>query len=282
VLGVTATRVILVSDTHLSPRTPEAGANWNAVLRHVEAAAPDLVIHLGDLSLDGANDPGEMAYGREQLGRLPAAWHAVPGNHDVGDNPWPGAPAGHAIDPQRRQRWLDAVGPDRWALTAGGWTLLAVNAQLLGSGIDAEAEQWDWLERQLAERDAGGPVAMLTHKPVTASAAELAAAPPFRFWPEAARHRLAGLLGGVLPGLVISGHVHQRRLLRLDGTNHLSAPTTWAVLPDERQPVLGAKRCGIVALEFPDDGAAPRPEFAEPAGIAQHTLLRDLPDPYGR
>jgi hypothetical protein len=26
---------------------------------------------------------------------------------DIGDNPWPGAPAGSAVDATRHQRWLD-------------------------------------------------------------------------------------------------------------------------------------------------------------------------------
>src|SRR6185437_3481013 len=54
--GVTAMRVILMSDTHLSPAAPEAAANWDAVLRYVGANAPDVVIHLGDLTLDGAHN----------------------------------------------------------------------------------------------------------------------------------------------------------------------------------------------------------------------------------
>jgi hypothetical protein len=39
-------RVILVSDTHLSPSAAEAQANWEAVLRYVAAAAPDVVLHI--------------------------------------------------------------------------------------------------------------------------------------------------------------------------------------------------------------------------------------------
>jgi predicted phosphodiesterase len=57
---VAAARVILVSDTHLSASAPQAQANWDAVVSYVGACAPDLVIHLGDLSLD---EP----YGLEQL-----------------------------------------------------------------------------------------------------------------------------------------------------------------------------------------------------------------------
>lgn len=105
-----AARVILVSDTHLSAAAPQAQANWDAVVSYAGACAPDLVIHLGDLSLDEARDAMDLRYGRAQLDRLPAPWHAVPGNHDVGDNPSPGTPAGIAVDAGRRQRWLEVVG----------------------------------------------------------------------------------------------------------------------------------------------------------------------------
>ncbi len=77
----------------------------------------------------------------------------------------------------------------------------------------------------------------------------------------------------------MSGHVHQYRLLRLDGTDHLWIPTTWAVLPDHAQPVLGAKRCGIVSLTLTAGTPAKR-ELIEPDGLEQHTITVDLPDPY--
>jgi hypothetical protein len=275
---VASARVILVSDTHLSADAPQAQANWDAVVSYVGAAVPDLVIHLGDLSLDGARDAGDLHYGRRQLDRLPVAWHAVPGNHDIGDNPGPGTPEGDTVDAGRHRRWLDAVGADHWSVTVGGWTLLAVNAQLLGSGLPAEAGQWSWLEEQIGEHRGRRPVALITHKPVTATGTELAAAPPYRFWPPPARGRLAGLFGGAPPALVMSGHVHQYRLLPLDGTDHLWVPTTWAVLPDQVQPVLGVKRCGIVSLAF--GPGTPAPEFVTPPGLGQLMVTRDLPDPY--
>jgi 3',5'-cyclic AMP phosphodiesterase CpdA len=273
--------MILVSDTHLSPRAPEAAANWDAVVRHVAETAPDVVIHLGDLSLDGAHNPDDLQYGRRQLDRLAAGWHAVPGNHDIGDNPWPGGPEDSTVDAARHQRWLDIVGADHWSLTMNGWTLLAINAQLPGSGLAAEARQWSWLEEQLSAPRTNQRLALLTHKPVTATDAELASSPAYRFLPQSARDRLAGLLGETPLALVLSGHVHQYRLLRLDGTDHLWAPTTWAVLPDQAQPILGAKRCGIVSLDLASD-RAPEPVLVEPDGIAQLTIATDIPNPYHR
>jgi 3',5'-cyclic AMP phosphodiesterase CpdA len=278
---VTPVRVLLVSDTHLSPAAPEAEANWDAVLHYVAETAPDVVIHLGDLSLDGAHNRDDLYHARRQLDRLPAVWHAVPGNHDIGDNPWPGGPEDSTVDAARCQRWLDIVGADHWSLTINGWTLLAVNAQLPGSGLEAEARQWSWLEEQLSALGPGQRVALLTHKPVTAADAELASSPGYRFWPPSARDLLAGLLGETPLALVLSGHVHQYRLLRLDGTDHLWVPTTWAVLPDQAQPILGAKRCGIVSLDLAS-GQAPEPVLVEPDGIAQLTMGTDIPNPYHR
>jgi hypothetical protein len=159
-----------------------------------------------------------------------------------------------------------------------GWTLLAINAQLLGSGLEAEARQWSWLEEQASERSENQRIALITHKPVVSTDAEMASSPPYRFLPSPGRDRLADL---VKAALVISGHVHQYRLLHLNGTDHLWAPTTWAVLPDEVQPIMGAKRCGIVSLEFAV-GTPLQPEFIEPEGLAQLTLISDLPDPYHR
>lgn len=276
-----ATRVILVSDSHLSAAAPETAQNWAAVAGYVAMAAPDLVVHLGDLSMNGSAGAADLHFARTQLDLLAVPWAAVPGNHDVGDNRLPGRSGEVTIDEPRRQRWLDIIGPDWWSLTLDGWRLVALNAQLPGSGLDAEADQWRWLEDQLSGMGPDERVALISHKPVAAREAELVCAPPYRFWPAPARDRLTRLLAGRSPALVLSGHVHQRRQLRIDQTDHLWVPTTWATLPDRVQQAFGSKRGGIVAVEFAA-GRQPQPEFIEPRGIAQLTITLDIPDPYLR
>jgi hypothetical protein len=172
------------------------------------------------------------------------------------------------------------IGVDHWSIDMDGWTLVAVNAQLFGSGLAAEAAQWGWLEEQLGGRATDRRVALITHKPLAASDAELAAAPPYRYVPQAARRRIGDLrdVNAAVP-LVVSGHVHQYRVLDLDGTRHVWAPTTWAVLPDEAQPPLGAKRCGIVSINL-DRNTRTEPILIEPDGVAQLTITRDFPSPY--
>ena len=271
--------VTVVSDTHLSPRAPEADANWDAVVDHVARTLPDLVLHLGDLTLDGMNDVSELRRARGLLHRLPVPWHAVPGNHDVGDNPLAGHANGGAITPERHERWLDAIGADRWALDLAGWTLIGLDAELFGSGLAAESDQWRWLGGQLEALPADHPTVVVMHKPLSAPEQELAVAPPYRFVPQPARRRLEHLLAGRVTPLVVSGHVHQFRVLDVGSRRHVWAPTTWAVLPDRIQAPYGAKRCGVVALTLAADGRT-QASLEEPAGMRQITLGADIPDPY--
>jgi len=51
------------------------------------------------------------------------------------------------------------------------------------------------------------------------------------------------------------------------------------VLPGHAQPVLGAKRCGIVSLTL-TTGTPAEPELIEPDSLEQLTVTIDLPDPY--
>jgi alkaline phosphatase D len=78
-------QVVVASDSHFSDRTPEADRNWSAVLRHVQAVRPDLLVHVGDVTVDGAHYPAELGLARQRLDEIPVPWRVVPGNHDVTD-----------------------------------------------------------------------------------------------------------------------------------------------------------------------------------------------------
>jgi len=276
VVGPTA--VVVVSDSHLSGRAAEAERNWSAVVDHVRRTSPGLVVHVGDLSLDGAHEAGDLDYARAQLERLaPTPWVAVPGNHDIGDNPIPGGDPTDVVTKEKLGRWTEWVGPHWWATDVGPWQLVGVNAQLFGSGLAAEDEQWTWLEGVVDASTQERPLALVSHKPLQASHDELKTAPPVRFVPSPARDRLRRLLEGVPANpLVVSGHVHQFRSLQIDDTSHVWAPTTWAVLPESWQRTVGEKRCGLVHLELSDAGAA-RHQLVEPDGLRQLLVGQDTP-----
>ena len=64
---------------------PGGDRNWTAIVDHLAITKPDLVIHAGDISLDGAHSREDLEHAKVQLDRLGAPWRAVPGNHDLGE-----------------------------------------------------------------------------------------------------------------------------------------------------------------------------------------------------
>lgn len=279
----------VVSDSHLSERTPEAVANWRAAVDDLAAAPPDAVVHAGDLSADGPGHAGDLPFARGELDRLAgvpatAGVGVLPGNHDVGESP--GAPPEHrVVAPDLLDRYRDVVGPDRWVLDVGSWRLVGLNALVMGSGLaDEEEAQWAWLARALGD-GAHEHVALFLHKPLAPPPDRPDPGQHHRYVPPADRRRLSAVLAGAgAPGgtavrAVVSGHVHQYRRHDLDGVPQVWAPTTWAVLPERIQPVLGEKACGVLDLSLAADGTVTA-GLRRPPGLSQLVLGHDLANPY--
>ena len=161
---MSAFRVIQISDTHLSRAAPWFVPNFEAMVGIVSAERPDLVVNAGDISLDGAIREDDLVAARSCHAALDVPFRAVPGNHDLGDNPWRPEVA-PAIDGERRLQYLRHFGEDFWLVDTGPWVLVGINAQLFGSGLASEAEQWMFLGAVPAQAD-GRSVALFTHKPL--------------------------------------------------------------------------------------------------------------------
>ena len=275
---MSATRLVVVSDSHLSERTPEAASNWRAILDHVAATAPDLVVHAGDVTADGAVHPADLPYAGRELARLAVPCAVVPGNHDVGDIPGTGEILGPPVGADSIARFRDTFGADRFSIRAGAWRVLGLDAQVLGAGGDVEADHGDWVEREVAAIPADVPVVVVAHRPVVPAPGDRDL--PGRYVPPPARRWLLDLLGSIDVRLVVSGHVHQHIRHQHSGLDHVWVPTTWAVLPDSRQRPVGSKPTGLVDLVLHDDG---RVDVAtqQPEGLRHHVLGVDVADPYG-
>jgi 3',5'-cyclic AMP phosphodiesterase CpdA len=244
---VRAFRVIQISDTHLSAERPWFVANFEAMVAIVSARRPDLVINTGDISLDGVNRDAELIFSRRCHDALNVPFRFVPGNHDLGENPWRGD-VEPVITEARRCRYRELFGEDYWSLPAGGWLLVGVNVQLFGSGLAAEGEQWTFLA-SIEAHAAGRPVALFAHKPLFKDHRDEVEV-GHRYVPPDSRRRLADALARADVRLVASGHVHQHRRLRVEGVDHCWAPSTAFVLSDRRQPRIGHKRVGYVDYAF--------------------------------
>jgi 3',5'-cyclic AMP phosphodiesterase CpdA len=260
-------RVLQISDTHLSAERPWFVQNFDAVVRIAAARRPDLVLNTGDISLDGVNHASELGFARHCHDAFDVPFRFVPGNHDLGDNPWR-ADLDSPITAARRDRYREFFGEDYWRLDAGGWLLVGANAQLFGSDLTAADDQWAFLTSTAAHA-AGRPVALFIHKPLFQDDPEEADVTQRYVTPDA-RRRLVGALAGANVRLVASGHVHQHRQLRVGGVDHCWAPSTAFVLSDRRQPRIGTKRVGFVEYAFHPDSLDVT--VAEPAELTNHDL----------
>lgn len=273
VLGM---RVVVVADTHLSDRTPEASEHWGAIVADLEAHPPALVVHAGDISADGSSVPTDLGSAHDQLARVTAPLAVVPGNHDVGDNPGIYGPQRPAVDADRLNAFRSLFGPGHFSVPVGSWRVVGIDSQLFGVGGVEEAGQWAWLEAELAGAGAA-PVMLVSHKPLLPAPGDEDRAA--RYVPPAARHRLLALLDTATVPLVVSGHVHQSLRHEAGGRLHLWAPTIWAVQPDARQRPVGEKLPGLLELELADDGRYTA-EVRHPSGLRRRVIGVDAANPY--
>ncbi len=226
-------RILHITDTHLSGTHPVFQLNWRFFAQRVKELAPDLVIHTGDAAISDPDRPQDIAFARDEMERLGLRYLIVPGNHDVGDNPlkadWlPRQPK--ICTDERRVAWLESFGPDFWIEEIGGYRFLGLNAQLFGTGLDAETVQWTLLQDTLSTQ--GAPIVMVSHKPLYSQVdgSDL----PLNAIPEDTSREIEAKAadGGVI--LHISGHLHRHKIVERAGFPRMWGASTAFVCSHDR------------------------------------------------
>jgi 3',5'-cyclic AMP phosphodiesterase CpdA len=254
---MTEFRLTQISDTHLSraARFASLTDTFHRVSEHIDTTRPDLVINTGDLAFDGPTSPDDLKFAKELHDGLPVPCRHLPGNHDIGDNPTAvgTAPTQPATE-QERQKYLSAIGEDRWRFDAAGWSFIGLNSLIMNTGIESEAEQFGWLASELG-RVNGRPVALFLHKPLFLNAPDDAETEEtaIRYVPQPRRRSLIEMFAGVDLRLVASGHVHQRRDFTYRHTRHVWSPSAGFIISDRLQPIIGTKEVGLVEYRFQPD-----------------------------
>ena len=248
-------RLTQISDTHLARRYQELTGNFQRISEHIDATRPDLVVNSGDIAFDAPTNRDDLEFAKELHTALPVDCIYLPGNHDIGDNPTAvGAPPAQLADEQHRKTFLTVIGEDRWYFEAAGWCFIGLNSLIMNTGLESEAEQFDWLSAQLAKVD-GKPVALFLHKPLYLTTPDdpEREATAIRYVPQPARRHLIEMFGAVDLRLVASGHVHQRRDFTFGHVRHVWSPSAGFIIPDSKQEVIGIKETGLVEYRFAPD-----------------------------
>jgi 3',5'-cyclic AMP phosphodiesterase CpdA len=259
-------RIIQISDTHLSPGKTHFADNWPPLAAWVRDQRADLIIHTGDVTVDGAELEADLCYAAELMRDLGVPLRAVPGNHDVGD-------AGHSHQPvtdERLARWRAYFGPDRWIEDIAGFRLIGLNAMLLGSGHPEEPVQSAWLEDAMAGA-AGRCIAWFLHRPLFLDSSAEGDTGYWSVKPQP-RAALIALVQQYSVSPVASGHLHRAHQAMHDGTLYVWAPASaFLVGPGMNvPPMAGANRLGAVLYEL--DGDAFAANIVDVPGLSPHWI----------
>lgn len=218
--------ILQLSDTHLSARMTQFNANWCSAARAIARESAALVIHTGDLALDGPDYPEDLHFSasalRAGLGPEGPRLRTVPGNHDVGEGR-PGA-ARQPVTDRAVAAYAAAFGPAFWIEDMPGWRLVGLDTQALGAGTAAERAQ-QALIAEAALTLGTRRLALFLHKPPFLDDPDEESA---GIWavPAAERGALSPLLRHPNLRLVASGHLLVQRLQRRGPVLHAWGPAT--------------------------------------------------------
>lgn len=233
-------RIIQITDTHMSPDKTHFNRNWEPLLRWVEAQKPDLIVHTGDLAVDGADVDEDLLFCANLLSQLPCRVVSVPGNHDIGHLPGTHQP----VNLERLSRWHKHIGPDYWAEDFGNWRIIGLNSLIIGADSSEEDEQFRWLEAELTASN-GKPVAVFAHKPLFIDTPDEGDTGYWGLLP-APRKRLYDLFKAHNVKLHASGHLHRAWAGEAFGTSYIWAPAAAFIVGPMERDLPGERILGAV------------------------------------
>lgn len=240
-------KIIQITDTHLSPDKPHFNGNWEPLAAWITRTGADLVVHTGDLTIDGADQEDDIAFSMELMRQLPIPMLIVPGNHDVGHLPGSDQP----VNAARLERWRRLAGPDYWVSDHDNWRLIGLNSLLLGQDDTEEATQFSWLEEMLAARD-GRRVAIFTHKPLFVDDAHEGDTGYWSIRP-APRQRLFDLVAAHDVALFATGHLHWAWKGTFENTALVWGPSSAFIIDKLEREMPGERVVGAVIHRLSED-----------------------------
>jgi 3',5'-cyclic AMP phosphodiesterase CpdA len=269
-------RIIQISDTHLSRGKSHFADNWAPLAASIADERPNLVIHTGDVTVDGADVENDLRYAAELMHGLGVPFRAVPGNHDVGD----AGPARQLVNDERLARWRAHLGPDRWVEDIEGCRLIGFDAMLLGSGEPEEAAQAAWLEAVM-ESAKGRRIAWFLHRPLFLDRPDEADTGYWSVKPQP-RAYLLKLVQRHSVALVASGHLHRAHDFLHDGTHYVWAPASaFLVGPGMIAPPMPGRNC-LGAVRYEIDGASIEAKITDVPGLTLHWIDDVIDEVYPR
>ncbi|MCP5083353.1 MAG: hypothetical protein GY948_16830 [Alphaproteobacteria bacterium] len=231
----------IITDTHIRPPGSDQSSPFpvndlaNGRARYAAAAIarhqPAFTIHLGDMVHPLPHLPTYGAAAEEALrifAPLGENLHFVPGNHDIGDKPMAGSPAG-PVSAETESLYGQFFGSSYYSFTHDDTRIIVINSSLAGSGSPLEAAQKRWLETELANEPGKRTLLFSHYPPFIDHPGE-----PLHYdnYEAASRAWLLDLVRRHEIEAVFSGHVHQFFFNRINATQLYCLPPTSFIRQD--------------------------------------------------
>lgn len=236
----------IVADTHLTKGETlsfegsdvtgdRLGGLYDDLVARVNAMKPAFVVHLGDITdpvpVSPVYDQSAVAFHKSSdVFSMP--YYLVPGNHDIGEKIHPALPRVDdqvSITKRAIGQYEQHFGRQRYSFEHEDCLFVVINTMLMNSGLEEEAEQWDWLKQTLSE-GADKRIFIFAHYPLYLSRRD---EPDFYDnIDEPARTRFIDLLAQYPVEGYYAGHVHNFFYNYLNGMHQFVLPSTGIIRAD--------------------------------------------------
>ncbi|WJH41097.1 metallophosphoesterase [Aliirhizobium terrae] len=256
-------KIIQITDTHFSPEKTHFNGNWAPLLTWIEDQKADLIIHTGDLSVDGADKADDISFSMDLMRQVSTPMLVVPGNHDVGHF----ADMSQPVNAERLTRWRDLTGGDRFVEDKEGWRFVGLNAMLLGQKSEEEEAQFEWLRTTFEERN-GRRLALFSHKPLFVDEPHEGDTGYWGMRPDE-RKRFYDLMAAHDVALFASGHLHWAWKGQVGNTSVVWGPSAAFIIDTLEREMPGERLVGAVVHEFKDNVTS---EIVAVPGMTAHYI----------
>jgi hypothetical protein len=212
-------------------------------MRQVRELEPDLLLCAGDLTRDGGLHRFELEVMREDLDSLSVPYRVIGGNTDTGNKH---AHTDGLYKPEREpdtrlnvkseqlERFCEVFGSLHWTVVHRGIRFSGLTDVALGSGLREEGAAWQWLETLVEMPREREHVFLMHYAPFLDDPEEpqpeITDPNQYLDWyfsvDARIRDRLLPILRAAGVTRVISGHIHCRRHVEIEGVRYDHAPST--------------------------------------------------------
>lgn len=255
-----------------SPRSyryrPAWGENWKTARQQILEINPELLLIAGDLTRDGSIHRFELEEMKEDLDALPFPYHVVPGNMDTGNKHTlrNGSRPQNSVrmddidlnvTSQQLRQFAEVFGPLHWSFVHKNVRFSGFPDVAVGSGLPEEENFWKWAESLATQPNEEHHVWIMhyalfvddLHEPNW----DITKPEEYTAWyfsiDEAHRSRLMNLFKATGADIVITGHIHCRKVHHAEGIRFDLAPGAafpqWANHWPDGDPTLGFLRYDV-------------------------------------